>query len=686
MAVDSIQFWVGNSSDLSRVARLTRISQASINLQLNNSGNVSLVVDSRDPNKAFLQPISRCILVYRDGALVWSGPVWMVDETYSADQNKITVTAIGWFELLNHRLIRSAPGYSLTTSSITFANGTFESAISGWTGSNASATRDTSAGNFHGGAGSLKFAGNYTGPFGTSFGPSTAQIVSTPFSSTPVNGKRYRVNFFAKGQRSPNYMNNNIPYIQIQDANLNIATQQLSNLYGVDSFGNVGTGDPTGSFVAGFIEFIGSGVTTNFGLYQDMTPPQFPNDPSSWNSDGNTTVSGSINDIIISTNNVIDTYAVATLPNGTRLTSGRSYTVSINISTFPGSGTGGVINVRDSVTNSVIGTKTVGFSGLGTSTFTVTGGGNSAYIEATLGGGAWTNTGTVMIIHEIDVSETSTNTDALVNIDDITIQEYTGDGIYSNMDAGSIATALLLKANNDAASKIIPGTVQTTQPRTRTYQQFSNVGQEIKALSDVESGYDFWVDPATRALNIYNRTNATNFPSVSGTGQAGVGAYTYSADRSAWLNFEYGMGADNLSSFRRTQDSSVVVNRLNVKGKYATGFAQDTGSQTTYGVFEDLVSLPDVIDASTSVLPYYANAEIAFRKNPKITYDIQAKANVAPKLFVDFNIGDRATLRASGVAATNGSQTVQQIRVFGVQLTIDQEGNERLSGIQMSAN
>lgn len=291
-----------------------------------------------------------------------------------------------------------------------------------------------------------------------------------------------------------------------------------------------------------------------------------------------------------------------------------------------------------------------------------------------------------MFIYDISIEETNADTDLLLNIDDVTLQEYNGDGIYSNMDAGLIATALLQKTNSDADSKILPGTVQTTQPRTRTYQQFSNVGKEIKALSDIESGYDFVIDPITRSLNIYNRTNATNFPSAPAGSAAGVGSWTYSADRSSSLRFEYGIGSDNLSSIKKTQDSSTVVNRLNVKGKYALGQASDATSQSSYGLFEDLISLPDVIDASTSVLPFYANAEIAFRKNPKIIYEIETKTGGnTPRLFIDFNIGDRATINVGSNILASGSALTQQIRIFGVQMSVDAEGNERLSGLQLSA-
>lgn len=701
---DSLQFWIGTSSTLAPQRRVTRINSASLNLQLNNAGTVSLTIDRADPVISFVAtPLSNCILVYRNGFLVWSGPIWTVDESYSGENRKVSITAIGWFELLNHRLIRSLPGYLLATSAITWSNATYESAVSGFTTSLTSVARDTT--NFHAGAGSLGISQNTGTAFGTSKGPySNATVTTTfashtPLSSTPTAAKRYKLNFWARGSKSPASVGAKTPSLQVLEAGGVVGQVSLSGMYndltynaGWNGAFNTpttisGAGTTKGTFAQYAMEWVSAGVATTFKWIWDANPTQLIDYTTNWyGSSGQMVVGGpgiafgnsGSNGALVQSNGSWD----GTFVNG------RSYTVSVRWQRL-GTCTSGTFQVSDT-TNTTLGSTTAiqgSYTGSSqTDTFTFTASANQI-IFSIISVWSYIGVATVLSLYDISIQETSADTDLMFDVDDVTLQEYAGDGIYSNMDAGAIATALLQKTNSDSDSKITPGTVQTTQPRTRTYQRFSNIGKEIKALSDIESGFDFVIDPVTKAMNIYNRTNATNFPAATPGNSAGgtSGAWIYSADRSANLRFEYGTGEDNLASLRKTQDSSTVVNRLNVQGKYALGQASDATSQTNYGLFEDLISLPDVIDASTSILPFYANAEIAFRKNPKIIYEIETKTGGnTPRLFIDFNIGDRVTLTAGSSILVSG-QLSQQIRIFGVQMSVDAEGNEKLSGLQLSA-
>lgn len=687
MADNSITFWVGTSSTMARIARIDRINSATINMQLNNAGSVQLVLDRSDPAISNVSvPITNCLLVYRDGTLVWSGPVWTVDETHSGESKKITITAIGWFELLNHRLIRSTPGYTLGASSLSYTNGTFEAGISGYTTQNGTAARDTVV--FQSGAGSLRLAENVTTGLWTG-SPLISYLQANALSGTPTAGKRYQLYFSARARRDARYVNGIAPYLEILESGTRVGFKELGDCFVGNGFIDYYT--TTGAFFTYTTEWVSSGVAPTFRFAWDVNPTQF----YQWDGSGIdywTVHVGSISlgsgAITISADGSPTGYIEATLDGTTgELDPAKSYTCAVTYMTLADPLAGDNFYVQDSLgtilgTSPAIGSATVGVWTTSTFTFTPT---SLQPCQFYVTANTWGFGTRSIVIDSIVIRETNTNTDNLLNVDNITLQEYTGDGIYSNQDAGAIAMALLNKANSDGASKITPGSIQTTQPRTRTYQQFSNVGKEIKALSEIESGYDFVVDPITRVLNIYNRTNATNFPSVL-AGQAGVGSWTYSANRTSSLRFDYGIGKDNLSSVNRKKDSSTVVNRLNVKGKYALGFAQDTSSQSTNGIFEDLISLPDVIDASTSILPYYANAEVAFKKNPKISYDIQVKpGSNSPSLFIDFNIGDRGTINVGTNILSDSGSVSQTIRIFGVQLSIDAEGNERISGLQLVA-
>lgn len=727
---ESLQFYVGalSGGTLVRNSRITKISSASINLQLNNSGTIKLVIDKSDPALGFFQTLVTSILmIYREGVLVWSGPVWIVDESYSGSARKITVTAVGWFELLNHRLIRSTPGYLLITSLISVTDPGFESAISGWTetqfddrsgGSGGqltggtTTTRDTTR--HHTGSASLLWAES-----SPSFSLNTA--AANLLGSTPTNGKRYRLNFWAEGLKTPSDVGCKIPYLEVLEGGSRVAVQTLTGLFNdanirpiAESPNSTDTiipnaGSPIASYSQQYVEWVSTGVTTTFRLGWDLMPSQLnsgstiggqvgiQNSTTGWNEWGGNgsayvVADPSLGFLIASNGQSIN------LTNNSwsgTFTAGRSYTVYIEYANFLSPSTSAnppAFSINSSSGGGQLGAVGISNQNLGARTatsFTFTADSSPApFFEINgnwVGGFAGSD---ALHVYIIQISENGTDTDPLLSIDDLTLQEYQGDGIYNNLDAGSIVSALLSKVNADASTPIVPGSLETTALRTITYQQFQNVGSAITSLSNIEDGFDFWVDPVTRNLNVYNRTNATNFPDAVAGAQAGAfGTFLYSADRTSVLRFEYAYGSDNLQSFQKTSDSSVMVNRLNVQGKYAVGFAEDSTSESTYGVFEDVASLPDVIDASGSVLPFYANAEVAFRKNPKVTYQIQTKTGaVTPRLFIDFNIGDRAMLNVGGSQSLSGGTLQQTIRIFGVQLDIDAQGNEKLSGLQLSAN
>lgn len=697
-------------------SRIVKFSNVNMNLKLNSPGSVSMTVDATDASNFFIQPVIYCLLVYRNGALVWSGPVWTTDETHTFNSRKISFTAVGWAELLNHRVLRTLPGYGISTSSLTFTNGTFESAISGWTGTNGSLARDTVV--FRSGAGSLRLSENLATP-----GPSHTLVSgrANALSGTPTSGKKYRMNFYARARKDARLMNALPPFLEILEGAVRVAYLDLSNLFnggsrlsssGAFTFNSTfeNSWTTTGAFAFNSIDWVSSGVATtfNFGWYAS-TPLMAGYVPGTGFTSGDSSTSGSwlaaINVVGFDTmhcDGVHWLYARTPQPSGVidvgiadwggEFDTTKTYTCNVSFSglgyTEGGSGEFAIYNGGSGGYSSRLG---------GTGAGTFTGGSSSLSFTFTPSGtqplwfrltGTWAAPAGSDVLRIMDISfyENGTDTDPLLNIDDVTMQEFIGDGIYQNLDAGQVAINLLNKANADGATKIAAGSVETTQLRTRTYQRFSNIGKEIAALSSIESGFDYVVDPITRALNIYNRTNATNFPASASSGNAGAGSWLYSADRTSVLKFDWGSGKSNLNSWRRTKDASSIVNRLNVQGKYALGVAEDTSAESTYGIFEDIASLPDVIDATNTVLPAYANAEIAIRKTPKTLYEVGLNVGGpnAPQLFIDFNVGDKAVIDVTGQDSIQNITSPMTVRIFGVSLTIDQEGNETVSGIQLS--
>lgn len=228
---------------------------------------------------------------------------------------------------------------------------------------------------------------------------------------------------------------------------------------------------------------------------------------------------------------------------------------------------------------------------------------------------------------------------------------------YTATDAGVIALDLLTKSNADGGdiNYVFPGTSVTSQSRTRVYQPYSKVLDEIIALSDLESGYDLVVDPATRRLNIYSQYGGSQEE-----------AY-----------FEYGANADNVS---RTCDASKMANRIIVYSAVGAAQADDTDSQSRYGVFEEAIALSDVRD--TTILGAYANAELAYRSVPLRFHNFSPRSGSnVPVLFEDFNVGDTCY-----VTAHRGRIQIakQAVRIFSATVTWPDDGSddEQIASIQ----
>lgn len=231
---------------------------------------------------------------------------------------------------------------------------------------------------------------------------------------------------------------------------------------------------------------------------------------------------------------------------------------------------------------------------------------------------------------------------------------------YTATDAGAIAHDLLAKVIADTGGTPVylsVGSRVATQNRTRTYQPYINVLDEIFALSQIESGYDMLVDPATRALNIYAKLQTT--PKN--------------------LFFEFN---NNVVRVSRSSDSSKICNRMIAYSPAGAAQADDPVSQAAYGVMEEAVSLSDVNDIA--ILQAYANGEVAVRSTPFRQHSFDPRESSAahpgdPVIFRDFNIGDIGYLKAK-----KGRLNIpkQAVRLFGATVDFQPNGATKLSNIQ----
>ena len=99
------RFILAESTSLAQIGELTRARSKHLELVLNRSGSASfsLPIDNRMAYE--VEPIQTCIVAVRNGLVVWSGPVWTIEE--DVVKGDVTVTAAGWLELLFHRFVQS---------------------------------------------------------------------------------------------------------------------------------------------------------------------------------------------------------------------------------------------------------------------------------------------------------------------------------------------------------------------------------------------------------------------------------------------------------------------------------------------------------------------------------------------------------------------------------------------------
>lgn len=240
--------------------------------------------------------------------------------------------------------------------------------------------------------------------------------------------------------------------------------------------------------------------------------------------------------------------------------------------------------------------------------------------------------------------------------------------VYTNTAASTIATNVINEMNGDynigsmvswgpfGRSVVVTGSHTN---RSRTYKRYENVGKILQELSDIESGYDYYIDPATGNLNIV-ASRGTNLSSTIGFG--------YNAYR------------DNLASVTRQYDGTTVANKVIVQGRYGTGLSTDGTSESNYGRMEDVVGLSQV--TGTSILAAYATAETTVRANPRETVSIVPKAGMYPQPYSEYWLGDTVKLVVNNPDETN--LVNKNIRIFGISISMDDNGNEAVTALEVA--
>lgn len=228
--------------------------------------------------------------------------------------------------------------------------------------------------------------------------------------------------------------------------------------------------------------------------------------------------------------------------------------------------------------------------------------------------------------------------------------------VFTDVASGTIVGALIsvVNAQTDDQGVVQPTHVRfggsfDTQLRTRSYKRGQNFGQALQELIDIENGIDIVVDPITRAITTYPPTNYRDLTNV---------------------NFTHGINC----TVTENDDGSSTANRISAVGSNGIIVpADDATAIAAAGIMrEEWLSLSDV--ANTIIIGAYANAELVYRRYGQKTYEIRPAAfGDVPRLYDDFELGDKIYISADGGALQVDNQAV---RVFSVPIEVDAQGNE----------
>lgn len=155
------------------------------------------------------------------------------------------------------------------------------------------------------------------------------------------------------------------------------------------------------------------------------------------------------------------------------------------------------------------------------------------------------------------------------------------------------------------------------------------------------------------------------------------------------VRFGYGTrGAGNLKSVTKRVETQGMSNWVVAQGKGSSGgggaLALDELSISTYGALDEVTTLSQI--DSLTILAAYANAEVAVRGRPMVTYEITpltasgiAGGPNVPSPFEDYDIGD--IIRFDALDGTI-DVTEQNMRIFSIKIDLDDKTDKETATLQ----
>lgn len=222
-----------------------------------------------------------------------------------------------------------------------------------------------------------------------------------------------------------------------------------------------------------------------------------------------------------------------------------------------------------------------------------------------------------------------------------------------------------LSDGSPAPIRLRPGASTDTQVRSRSYKRGQNIGAAVTELIDIENGMDIDVDPILRTLNTRPPTSFVDQDKV---------------------HFGYKTAPNNVAAIGRQKDGMKTVNSYVSTGNngiYIEGIDDPEVIGEQGVVLEGQISLSDVGDRT--IVTAYSVAELEFFKRGGITLSVTPKSLPGGKnifrLYDDFFLGDQVYFSCDRGRV---QYSRQPMRVFGATISIDDEGNENLSELQIT--
>lgn len=224
------------------------------------------------------------------------------------------------------------------------------------------------------------------------------------------------------------------------------------------------------------------------------------------------------------------------------------------------------------------------------------------------------------------------------------------------------------------------GSFHPTHERRYRIEKYANILSEIYKLTDIENGCDIRVDPETRVLTVYDRRETVT-TKVFGynTGPKNSVGLTRQIDTGSTINYLSATASPDIApAYADTQSLAVPTTDPPGIG---------TNSMLLYGLQEEFMAVQDA--KSTTVLETLAAGEVFFRATPRMVYAFKPMSYATdigpgriPEPLVDYDVGDSVLFSAK--AGNRLDVHKQQVRIFGITISPDENNNEVVSQLQIS--